>query len=478
MYSKFLIGGKKGLTIFTYIVFEFICIIVFNSINQINDFKQWVSSTAILIVIDFVVFLFVSKRFNIRFLSLPFLFITFSYLFNFGQVILYGLVQPNYDWICYITMYPSSVYKPAILLCYIINFSVIIGMMISRINYQRPVIIISNNNEDKKICRVLAIFFMCICFPLETVLDFLKIFLLLVGGYDATYTIVGYDGLSTIASFYIIGFILLLYICKDKNRFKVYVFELLFLAVIMLSGDRAKPAVNICVLSYFYVLFRSRKEIKKRTIAIIAVLAYLCMILLATISNIRGKSTIDIQAISDSIKLVMLKKTPVCAFLYEFGSSVYTSIAAYDYTIMTGKYAFGYTFLLSWVYALPNVGGLISQITSNLNYCNIILDYGLRGQFIQIGGAYTGEMIYNFHYLFPLFSVLLGIFISNIDKRIEKHLSNNNFIGVIYYIMAFTGIVFYVRGVFFAFIRQWAWSAALIYIITKLIKRKSISNKT
>ena len=478
MYRKFLINSKKAFAIYAYIVFEFICIIVLNSINQINDFKQWVFSAAILIVIDFVVFLFVSKRFNVRFLSLPFLFITFSYLFNFGQVILYGLVRPNYDWICYITMYPASTYKPAILLCYVINFSVIIGMMISRINYQRPVIVITNNKEDKKTCRLLAIFFMCICFPLEAVLDISKIFMLLVGGYDATYTIVGYDGISTIASFYFIGFVLLLYTCKDKNRFKVYVFELLFLAVIMLSGNRAKPAVNICVLSYFYLLLRSGKKIKKSTIAFIAVLAYLGMILLATISNFRGKSIIDIQAISDSLGLVMQKKTPINAFLYEFGSSVYTSIATYDYTIMSGKYAHGYTFLLSWVYALPNVGGLVNQITSNLNYCNIILDYGLRSQFLQIGGAYTGEMIYNFHYLFPLFSVLLGIFISNIDKKIEKHLSNNNFIGVIYYIMAFTGIVFYVRGVFFTFIRQWAWSVALIYIITELIKGKNILNKS
>jgi hypothetical protein len=168
----------------------------------------------------------------------------------------------------------------------------------------------------------------------------------------------------------------------------------------------------------------------------------------------------------------LTKKTPICAFLYEFGSSVYTSIAAYDYTVMTGKYASGYTFLLSWVYALPNVGGIVRDITTNLNYCNIILNYGLRGQFLQIGGAYTGEMIYNFHYLFPLFSMLLGVFISSIDKRIEKHISNSNFIGVSYYLMAFTGIVFYVRGVFFAFIRQWAWSVILIFIITFLLRKK------
>ena len=243
-----------------YLIFALAIILVQSQVNKISDFTTWAESFSITILLDLVMFTIIANINRIRVFSLPFLFCLFSYLFNFGEVFLFGVVNQKFDYQNHLKMYPLTIVQPATILCYIIHASVICGILFSRLNYYSPDINLSYT-EPKNIgfCKLICTVCMFLCLPIETVLDVLKIYMLNTGGYEATYTIVGMDGLSAIGSFYIIGFVLCLYLCKKENTTKVLFLEILYLVFIMLSGDRAKPATNICVLLYFYKIIRNKK---------------------------------------------------------------------------------------------------------------------------------------------------------------------------------------------------------------------------
>ena len=203
-------------------------------------------------------------------------------------------------------------------------------------------------------------------------------------------------------------------------------------------------------------------------------LAYVGIIILAAISHFRAQSTINFNTFIESIDYVINVRGPFSAFLYEFGSSLYTPIATYDYVQMTGKYGHGITFLLSPINVVPNIMGITSEIRPKINYAQIILRYGLRGKFTQIGGSYTGEIIYNFQYLFPVAGFVLGMFVSFIDKKVENATSNNDFVKASFYILGFTGLVFYVRGIFFELLKRWVWSILMIIVLRNVYNKHKI----
>lgn len=463
---------RRFVMLWIYIAFVVVSALVLETFSANYSGYEWFKRTSFVIFADIMFFAAICKTYCIRLFSLPFLFCAFSYLFNFGEVILFGIVRPGFQSANHITMYGPNIYKPAILLCYIIQSCVIVGIMLSRMNYERCEFDFENvQAKNLGLCRSIRSICMFVCFPIEIILDAAKIYLLRTSGYAATYQIVGLDGLSAIGSFYIIGFVLCLYLAKENNKSRIMLIEIAYIAISMLSGDRAKPAVNICIILYFYFILRSsRKKMRFRSSIFIVILAYLGMIFLGTITNFRGKSVIDFSTFSTSLDYVLHERTPIVSFLYEFGSSVYTPIATYDYLQMTGKYGHGITFLLAPIYVVPNIFGITSGITPMINYAKIIKAYGLSGAFTQIGASYTGEIIYNFHYIFPLVGIALGLFISCIDKKIEKAIYNNDFVKVSCFILGFAGLVFYVRGVFFEVLKRWGWSVLMIFLIKNVLK--------
>lgn len=468
---------KKGVILLLYVFFVLLSVFALYGVNSTFSGEELFLYQAIILVIDLVITLIVLKACKINYLSLSSLFILCSYLFNFGQILLYGLFVDNtYIGVNYLIKYNETIYKPAVLMVYVIHVSLIFGILLTSSNSLSHCRITPDFAFDYNRCRFIRNFIMLTCFPLEVILVVIKIIYSKAGGYGAILAITGNDGISTIARFYIIAFVLSLFLARDENKFKVLIVEMVWLCFSMLSGDRHYAVANMLMLLFFYSCVRREKKIKFKTMILVIIGAFIAITFVETINFNRMYGELTMDSLINNILYVLKVRNPLFAFLNEFGASLYTPIGAYDYVIRTGNYAHGSTFLFSWVYALPNVGGLVAKVTDSINFGKVITEYGLSGGFHQIGGAYTGEMIYNFKFIYPLCSILLGVFISSIEKKIINHINNGQIARMTFYVMAFNGLLFYVRGYFYGFIRQWAWSALLLLILISLYNCKSKMN--
>ena len=273
--------------------------------------------------------------------------------------------------------------------------------------------------------------------------------------------------LTQIANFYIIGFVMLLIIYKNNLMKKnvIFVLEVSFLLVSMLSGSRiyAMTSLLVLIIVYFYI---SKTRLYSKLIWCILLL--IIMQFVVAIAKVREVVGVDIFLI---IKTMFdLNNNAILSVLDEFGSSIVSVYTTIEQVPSSMNYSFGITYLKSLAGVFINIPGIdvygfvdsacyIKQLSGTLSY----------------GGSLIGELYFNFGFILSLpVSFLIGYVSGCIDRKAEVSILNDFNVDLLLLIMVMYTHFIWVRGYFSNIIRAVAWSAIIIYLFYSIVKSKSV----
>lgn len=411
--------------------------------------------------------------------SLPKLFFLLLYFFNFGELWLYGILDPQYPYFSHILFYPKDVYMVAIILAFAILSGLCVGILSWTPNESVKQVLFSKVYDDlelqKKAYKKIGLTILTICLPFQIYIYYKEISAALLMGYSGALTSGAYDSgiVFALGSLSIIGFSLI--ILTSKNKLCVLILSCAFFLFSMLSGDRDIATVKILLLVFVYTASVQSVKIQKNSLvkgALILVFMYLGLLFLKSVETMRNYDSVSIpllfEAMGKTIDNGVLK-----AVLYEFGGSIYTSIVTVDYLNSTDLFGYGKTILLAPLVILPNgIFGIDSFIKENLNYGMIVQAYGITGFWSNIGGSFVGELIYNFWFLSPFVAFVFGRVFVYIDRTLVDKIKKNDFYAAAFFFTIYEGLIFWVRAYFYNGIRQILFGAILLFLLKNLYFRK------
>lgn len=461
--------NRKSLTLeqIIYIFFSIICIGIQYSICLISDEVVLFRCFGIVAVMHFAITVFLIKSHG--FFSLSKIFVLLLYLFNFGQVILYGILDPNYRYVNSITQYPKEIYTKALMLAFMCISFTAVGI-ITNVDSQEN-IDYSNNNLDElnnyksNLSKSIGIVILVISLPFQAYISFSNIMASKVVGYTNAFN-GGF--IFSIGSLAVIGFAMMIVSSRRYNF--LFIIAACFYLVSMISGDRDMPVINLLLLLYVYsfrniALFQKQKF---RKIVVIIILVYAGFMFLESIEVMRSGGAFDINSFQSAFEKTA-NRGVIKSACYEFGSTIYTTSATIDYLNKTSGFGYGTTILFSPLAALPNfLININSFIEGNLNYGLILQKYGISGIWSNIGGSYVGELVYNFGYLSIVFAFVFGRIISSISNKLDSFLVNEDYYHASYYFGLYVGFVYWVRAYFYNGARVFVWSSIIIFILSQI----------
>lgn len=414
---------------------------------------------AIVVCLSFIINLITlnEKRYRIR--SFVVIFVFLLYLFNFGQVIVFGFF-PNYvpRGSNFIEIGKGTVENALIYSYFIVN--VIVSGILFVPRMKRKLKAIKRNTFE-----IIMFAFLFISLPMEI---YYVLRLLIISrslGYDATLHNDFGGWFVQIASFYIVGFAMLLrYIRNKRLAFIVYFLEMLFLLVGMLSGSRIYFVAGALTISLIYF---EKKRIKPLFVILGLVVLYFLMQFVVALSAIRNtgmNAALIVKTMFSSSNNVFLN------ILEEFGSSIHSTTLCMQQVPSDVPFAFGTTYLKSLLGVFPNLPGIdIFSIVDSSNFITQL--YGTAA----MGGNLIGELYFNFgFYLSIPFAFLIGLVCGNISRLLS--LANQkryrySLIFPILVMVVYTHII-WVRGYYSGIVRSVVWLAIIVILLNYLLKGK------
>lgn len=465
------ISKQKIFGTLAYFFITFICLLI---IVYSQNSQEWLSNLAIIVVIHMIFTFFILKKVQGSIVSLSSLFIIFSYLFHFGQVILIGLFK-NYRFVGknMIFLYSETIYTQTLTNVFLIMSFVILGIILGTKKIDTNSKLGINEEKDRyslSVSKDLGKIILLLTFPLKLYIDTNKLYLSVKYGYGDVLDFGISNMLVTFANFYIIGFIMLIFAYKKnvKKQNLTILFLLAYNILTMFSGARGDAVTNIVFVCLIIIYIKSFKfriidTIKYGLFGVLG-LSFLNSIIafrMSTNKTISRYIYVFFREISNN--------NPILDAIEEFGSTIYTPLAVTDWVMRSNLYNHGLTYLYSIPTLLPDIGGYIAKFSHLANYGRQLQSIGFSAGYEAIGGSYIGEVLYNFQYFGFLVAVLIGLFVSNISKKLEMHIIHKEYYKIAYYIPISIGVLYWVRSYFVTFLRSSIWGIALIYILLNFI---------
>lgn len=454
---------KEVLLAIGYILFVLLITIIllcFNKANFNESIQIFFIITLSHMVITYICFIIL----GINFFSVSGIFISLSYVFHFGQVIVKGLSHHYKFSFDVYNQVPNEVYISSMIFSTVSISFIALGMIFIKVFKIKSSIKNSHIREDdNKLAIHIGWTILLLSFPVKVYISINQFFIANKLGYLAALNSESSGILSQISNFHIIGISLLIMAYVKRRFYSILIYSLysLFSILTMLSGIRIYPILSLMVVTYIFV--RSLKiKISFKYITVFSFPLFFLIVLLNTIAEVRLEGWIGISAFLQ-VFMDTLKNNPLFNILEEFGATIYTVSLTFMKVPMNIDYSYGKQFLLGFITVLPNLKGVFSSINETLVYTKFF-------EVQAIGGSYIGELYYSLGYFSLVLALFIGAIIQIVSERLEIYLENNQYIKVSYYILLVFSLFLWVRGYYVGILRNTIWSMVLISVLQILLR--------
>ncbi|HAM64161.1 MAG: hypothetical protein A2Y20_01250 [Firmicutes bacterium GWF2_51_9] len=459
---------KDKILLILYVVLNLLILSIIGICNQNFNLVTYFSLLQIILSILLI------SHVNKRFLSIPIIFLSLSYLFHFGQSIIISFGFN--DVYAYKSVFSTSslgLYMQAEYFAMVSHFFVTIGLVNGKQflhNYMQ-----FKKEDRKSLSRIATIALIVISVSILPMLylDFIKLLAVINSGYLSTYDTY-MSGINKYLSFFAqfarpaIAMLLISHKNDTKRATILYVFASLYLFLVMLSGDRSTNMIYF--ITYSFIYFRLVKELKLKTILVLAVGGYFLLGFVSTISVFRDGSSFTL----DSFIYYFRHRSNDGVFysiLREFGGTIKTLVYSIRFTPSYSNYNFGLTYILSWFGVLPKLPDFLSEF--------LIIHFTFTRSFPatyqgSLGGSYLGELYYNFGWLGCIMSVIVGYFIGSVNNLAEFSIKKKDWLILSLIMVLFPSIILWVRGYFVELLFKFFWLSLFSIYLYKYGERYAI----
>lgn len=453
----------KSITLIGYLIYIILIYLILSSLKSIA-YEKWINLAFYMVISHIFVTMISFKVTDVNLFSISNIFILGSYIFHLGQIIIKGLSK-SYEYNFDVSIIVgSSIYIKSIMFSILTISMVSIGIILGNSSNKKEI----NINHEINIkhyysnIKKLAWIILVITFPIELYFSILKLVTSLNSGYLDVLSVETSGILSQLGRFHLIGVGLLImgYSYNNKKANLILFIYMIYSAITMISGSRIYQIISIIILIYITINVTNSKIYISKVLALIT-LAFIMIVFLNTLSDIRAEGIRDITLLIDSFK-DNIKNNPIYNILEEFGGTIYTVCLVIFKVPKTIMYSRGNQFITSLATILPNINGIFTEYNKNSNFV-------LSLNTTAIGGSYIGELYYSFQYISYIIAILMGFIIQKISNKFDHYITSHKFIKAAYLIMPLFVLILWVRGSYTALPRNIIWSIIMIYFMSKIL---------
>ena len=270
----------------------------------------------------------------------------------------------------------------------------------------------------------------------------------------------------------LVGFAMLIVSLKNNPKYqkKVFLFIILYILVMMVSGIRSE---NVGYLLVFIFLFFSSQNTRIPIFLVIiyGVLGILLLAFIIAVGKFRGAE----KSFSSFVEIFMnnLTKNNVILSLFDTcGDTGYTTQEVINKWLPYYGCTHGDSFYIGWISIIPNIPKLFTlpgDLTAKTYFALRLQQSGiLNKNYTNIGGSLLGELFFNFG-LFGgvIASIVVGILIGWVSKKVTKITEGYDYNFMITTIPIMFATIYWVRSYFGAEFRLIIWATVFILLIKK-----------
>lgn len=459
------INSKYILITSLYTLVSLILYLCLNFLN-VEGYQSSLRVLGFVIILQIALTLIAFLMLKIEFLSLSGSFVWLNYLFHLSQPIIKA-VSPKYDFAFDVSLYVfPATYIDSLKYSYLMIILVSSGIMFYKC-FNKDLIYkkyMYSTISSENLFKIGSIIFGC-TFPIEMYIQINRIIVARNNGYLATFNVEVSGLTGLVATFSLIGIVMMLLGSKQNFRRGTILtgFYLLFYVIAMFSGGRMWQVIKILLIVYYYIKTYNIK-IKGKKFIFLAIISYLGAGFMSAVAEFRAY---DVQSNDYILQVIsnVFVNNPILQVMEEFGGSVYTVALTIQKVAFDLPISFGKQFFTNFVSLIPNLTEKIAEINDNSNYVLLL-------EMPTIGGSFIGEMYYSFRYFAIIPAFLIGILLQHVTAKIENGIKNNDFHFVIYTIMFQYSFVSWVRGSSAIFYRNTIFGMIFIYVITRILVKQ------
>ena len=421
---------------------------------------NWKLAASLSILLLIISILYLKYSYDMNIISYSTIFLLCMWLFYCGQIMNYAFEFKGTNYLFFINYGTEQSCYAAFIFYFISQFLLTLYIGKSYIKEKQ----IHDNSIIMFRNLPLVLFIIGIIPRLYYDLSFLK--------YGLKY---GYHGtaiyipqfINTLAYFADIGILLeIVQLKKNKEATLLLIISLVYKGIMMMSGDRAEAFCFVIIEIYIY--FFIDKAIKLKKMILYIVIGYVSVSFIMSIGNLRGTAFQSIP-IFISTFLKNLRGGFICDMFGEFGSTFTTLVKTINDTPCQVHYGYGLSYIAGIISIIPS---LVSEIPLLSNMTTYITQYHNVSSF---GGAFLGELFYNFSW-FGLFAIpIIGKCIGRVSASFDKlrlHTMIND--RAIISLVVSVPLLLFIRGYFSDMTQKIVWVLLFIYFIVSLKDNKKI----
>lgn len=403
---------------------------------------------------------------NVDFISIPTMFIVFCLLFHCGQIIkiafeIEGTVPLPFE------NYASEDIIQIAFWFYILSqtfFVLAVGIISTLPKASMRTYSFLSKVSDASMIAVAKIFLLLGVLP-RIYIDFASLLGAASSGYEGVYSLYFPQPVQTLAFFFDIGLIILLFAWSNTIKGKyLFILVILYKCLIMSSGGRQDKVAFLLIWIYIFYFVIQKIDLKKTIIVVSMCIAGFLFI--SSIGLLRTTGAFDFSDIMTLLFSGEMEST-VGNALGEFGSAFATLEVAVRYTPDVIGYGYGRTYLAGLLSAVPL---LVNQIPL-LSPTVVFLSQLPTSVTFAFGGSYLGEFYYNFAWGGLLGSCIVGGIIGKIHVKLVQS-EYASLLEKSWAAILAISIILFIRGYFTDFAQRLIWAYLLIYLICSSRKRK------
>lgn len=311
----------------------------------------------------------------------------------------------------------------------------------------------SNIDNTDKLCKVFLLF----GFIPRIYIDIRSLIACLNKGYAGVYTLYFPQYIQTVAFFFDVGLVLLLFFLKNEKYKKriLFICVLLYKCIMMLSGARQDKVAFLLV--WFYLFFFVTASVNIWKIIFLGVCGVIGMTALSVITYTRAGGISNISTIVACLKDEVIGHM-IGNIMGEFGASFDTLEIVMNFVPEFVPYGLGKSYLAGLLSVVPLLVSHISPLSKYSFFLQLIpgrVTYAM-------GGSFLGEFYFNFSWIGLLGCVVLGFVLYRLYFVISNTQANN--IQKAWNSIVLIELILFVRGYFTDMVQKLVW----VYILFRL----------
>lgn len=464
----------KKTTIILYIVISVITIFYSYQGGRGNPYLP----IAIAVCVELMAYLYANRAVKTTLLNFSTLFILLIFLFHFGQVLLIAFFPDMitlYSFRIVVDYFSDEQACYALRLMNIAFVSISLGTLLPSSTYKQKRNALKNINY-----HLLAKKIIIFTFPFKLIIDLLTVYKSFTIGFEQTSQwlqsspnfIRAFGNISMVG----FGILIVTLSVQPQKQKKTFLFVLIYLAVLMLSGWRSENVAYLVIFAYLYL--STRPKMKWKNIIIYAVAGYFMLCFVQVAADMRTSSDRSVAGYSDMMS-TMLFGGGLLFFdaMRELGNTGYTAECVLINWLSNFDPSWGKSYILGLSAIFPNLTGLAGQLTEEATFATQLQDHNLvLTEYYNIGGSILGEFFFNFGVVGGIvFAFLVGKMIGWFSYNAHRSLRSGQYYFLIFAIPVMFALLYWVRDTFGHLIRDVVWAILLSLIILNSMKHKCTS---